>query len=135
MHLDTTQANAIIGAFFPRVVGIEFTHLEPGHSVCRLSVTPQLHNPGGVVHGGVHYSMADTGMAFALMRDLDDGQRCTTIEIKVAYYRAVTEGELTCSTRVVSRGRRIAFLQSRITNGDTLVAEATGTYYVSEIGK
>jgi acyl-CoA thioesterase len=88
-----------------------------------------------VVHGGVHYSMADTGMALALMGALDDRQRCTTIEIKVTYYKAVIEGELTCSTRVVFRGRRIAFLQSQIRNGEALVAEATGTYYISEISK
>jgi acyl-CoA thioesterase len=132
LHIDVDAANAMIGAYFPGMVAIEFIHIEPGHSICRCVVNERLHNPGGILHGGVPFSMADTGMAIALMALIDDGRRFSTIETKMSYYRAVVSGELICSTRVVKLGRRIAFLESEIRNNTEIVAQATGSYYVAD---
>lgn len=132
MHIDREAANAMIAAYFPGMLAIEFTHVEPGHSVCRCAVHERLHNPGGVLHGGVPFALADTGMAIALMGLVDDGRRVSTIETKVTYYRPVVAGELRCSTRVVKHGKRIAFLESEIHNGSELVAKAAGTYFVAD---
>jgi acyl-coenzyme A thioesterase PaaI-like protein len=47
----------------------------------------------------------------------------------------VASGRLTCDTRVVHRGKRIAILESEVRNGEQLVAKATGTYSLFKAGE
>ena len=94
-------------------------------------MTPKLHNPGNILHGAVPYTLADTGMAIALMLSLEGGKRFSTLEIKMSYFNAVTEGDIVCTTVVIKRGNRIAFLESEVVNGETVIARASGTYYIS----
>jgi acyl-CoA thioesterase len=74
--------------------------------------------------------MADTGMGAALFSLLSEGQRCATIEIKIVYLKAVTGGNLSCDTRVLQKGRKVAVLESEVRNGEDLVAKALGTFSV-----
>jgi acyl-CoA thioesterase len=116
---------------FADLIGLEITDAKKGFSRCELNATPELCNPNKVLHGGVLFSMADTGMGVALHMGLDRGQHCATIEIKIAYFRPVTDGRLVCESRVIQQGRRFAFLESEITNGERLVAKATGTFVIN----
>ncbi len=87
-------------------------------------------NPHGTVHGGVLYTMADQGMGAAVYSVLDENESCATIEVKMAYIAAAREGELVCETRLVSKGRRVAFLESDVTNDGRLVAKALGSFAI-----
>lgn len=115
---------------FGELPGLHFVQIEGGKSVCRLDVAPQLFNPVGVVHGGVMYALADTGMGGALVSDLQKDQFCSTIEIKISYLRTVTGGTLTCNESIMHRGKRIAFMSAEVHCGDLLVAQATGTFAI-----
>lgn len=115
---------------FGDLIGLEFTGCEGGRSRCILKVEQRLLNPHGVVHGGVMYSMADTGMGAALYSVMDSDNMCATVEIKIAYFRAVKSGTIVCETRIISRGKRIAALESEISSDGQLVAKASGTYSV-----
>jgi acyl-CoA thioesterase len=118
---------------FGELIGLEFTKCEGGFSRGVLEVDERHLNPHQVVHGGVIYSMADTGMGGAVYSCLDEGELCATVEIKIVYMAPVTSGRLTCDTRVVHLGKRIALLESEVTDGDTLVAKATGTYSLFKV--
>jgi acyl-CoA thioesterase len=115
---------------FGDLIGLELTGYEGGRSQCILKVEQRLLNPHGVVHGGVMYSMADTGMGAALYSVMDSVDLCATVEIKIAYFRAVTSGTMVCETRIISRGKRFAALESEISSDGELVAKASGTYSV-----
>ncbi|MBC7247303.1 MAG: PaaI family thioesterase [Actinobacteria bacterium] len=119
---------------FGELIGLTFSACGEGRSRCELPVREELFNPHGVLHGGVIYSMADTGMGGALYSILAEGELCATVEIKIAYLAAVSSGTLVCDTRVLERRSRIAVLESEVVNlgpqGDRLVAKALGTYYV-----
>ena len=115
---------------FGKLVGWQFTHSADGISRCQLEVTPQLLNPHGVLHGGVVYSLADTGMGAALYSLLEPGISCATAEIKISYFRPVTNGMLECETRVLKMGRKLAFLESEVRLGEDIVAKASGTYAI-----
>lgn len=115
---------------FSVVIGLGFRRLEKGYSQGILEVTDRLLNFNGHLHGGVIYSMADTGMGGALFSCLEKDERCTTIEIKIVYLNAVTSGTLTCETKLTHRSKRIAVLESEIQNEGRLVAKAIGTFYV-----
>ena len=115
---------------FGELIGLLFEEVGGGTSRCVLEVREKLLNPHGVVHGGALYSMADTGMGGALYSELEKDELCTTVEIKITYFKPVTEGTLTCDTKVVSRTRRIAALESEMLCDGDLVARASGTFYI-----
>ena len=116
---------------FADLIGLEIIEASPGHSLCELDVTPHLMNPTGVLHGGITYSLADTGMGVAIYKSLEKGQRCATIEIKITYLIPVVSGRLICETQLIQRGRRFAFVESEIRNGDRIVAKASGTFVIN----
>jgi acyl-CoA thioesterase len=115
---------------FGDLIGLQFIRCESGQSRCTLEVNQKLLNPHGAVHGGVLYSMADTGMGGATYTVMEKDELCATIEIKIVYFKAVRSGTLVCDTRIVSRGRRVAALESEITSDGRLVAKASGTFSV-----
>jgi len=77
---------------FAKLIGLVFESVEEGKSLCIIDINENLFNPQNVVHGGVLYSMADTGMGGALYPLLKDDEYCATIEIKISYFKPVLEG-------------------------------------------
>jgi acyl-CoA thioesterase len=120
---------------FGDLIGLEFTKHEKGYSQCTSQITPRLFNPHQVIHGGVLYSMADTGMGAALYSSLDEGELCATVEIKITYFKPVMKGNLVCNTRVINRGKRISTLESEILNDGVLVGKAYGTFSIFQMKK
>ncbi|MHA1492336.1 MAG: PaaI family thioesterase [Promethearchaeota archaeon] len=118
---------------FGELIGFNFTNIESGYTQCVLNVNNTLFNPHRVLHGGVIYSMADTGMGGALYSLLDKSELCATIEIKIVYFKTVKSGNLTCETRVIHKSKKIAVMESEIINNKQLVAKAYGTYSIFKI--
>ncbi len=73
-------------------VGFETTDRREGYALSELEVEPRHLNPYGTLHGGVLYTMADTGMGAALASTLVAGETSATIEINIVYIAAVTSG-------------------------------------------
>jgi acyl-CoA thioesterase len=101
-----------------------------GRCVWAMPIEAVHMNPYGVVHGGLLYTLVDYAMGGALTSMLDQGQRCTTLEIKMNYLAPAMDGEVRAEAWVVSKGGRIAVLQGDVRVGDTRLAVATGTFYV-----
>ena len=118
---------------FCDLIGLHFTTCARGHSHCTLNVVENLFNPHKVLHGGVIYTMADTGMGAALYTELDEEELCATLEIKIAYFVAVTEGHLSCDTELIHKSKKTAFLESKITNNGRLIAKAMGTFHIFDV--
>ena len=115
---------------FGDLIGLKFTKLEKGYSQCTLAVVDKLLNPHRVVHGGVLYSMADTGMGAAAYTNLGKNELCATIEIKINYFKAIKAGVLTCNTKVIHQGKKIVTMDSEILNDGQIVAKAMGTFSI-----
>lgn len=115
---------------FGELIGLVFEDMSKGTSCCRLDVNEKLYNPQNVIHGGVLYSMADTGMGGALYPLLKEGEYCATVEIKITYFKPVRDGSLECRSEVVNKGKTIASLESEISNGGKLVAKAYGSFSI-----
>jgi len=118
---------------FGDLIGLKFTKVEKGYSQCTLEVVEKLLNPHKVVHGGVLYSMADTGMGAAAYTNLGKNDLCATIEIKINYFKATKAGVLTCNTKVIHQGKNIVTMDSEIMNNGQVVAKAIGTYSIFKI--
>ncbi|QSX00358.1 PaaI family thioesterase [Haloterrigena alkaliphila] len=117
-------------AGFSELIGLEFTDAGDGYSRGTLTVSDRLTNPNDVLHGGVAYTMADSGMAAALQSEMTADERCATIEIKISYLEPVTEGTVTCESTVVRRGGSVAFLESEVQQEGASVARATGSFSI-----
>lgn len=115
---------------YAELIGLRFVEQRPGYSRCVLKVGDKHRNPHGVAHGAVLYALADTGMGAALYPTLEPGQLCATIQITMNYFKPVVSGVVTCTTEVVSRGKTVAHLESRLFAGELLVATANGNYSI-----
>jgi uncharacterized protein (TIGR00369 family) len=77
--------------------------------------------------------MLDSALGCAVHSKLEAGQAYTTLELKIAYHRALTKtsGPVRAEGTVVSIGRRAAFAEGRLTdNQGRLCASATSTLLV-----
>ena len=118
---------------FGDLIGLKFTKLNKGFSQCILQVNEKLYNPHNVLHGGVIYSMADTGMGGAVYPYLKMDELCATVEVKIVYFEAVKSGTLICDTKVIHKRKKIVILESEIKNGERIVAKAIGTYSIFKV--
>lgn len=115
---------------FGDLIGLRVDDSAAGASTLSLVLRPEHLNPHHVVHGAVVFALADTGMGAALVPTLDAGELCATIEIKINYFKPVTQGRLECRTTLLNRGKTVANLESRVFVGAQLVAAANGNYAI-----
>src|SRR3712207_1785978 len=112
---------------------IRLIEAEEGRVV--LEATPDLHlfNPIGTVHGGFAATMLDFAYGYAVLSKLRPGMRFSTLELKVAYHRAVTKdtGPVRAEGTIVTMGRRAAFTDARLVDAHgRLYASATSSLLV-----
>lgn len=115
---------------FADLLGFSVVERGDGRCVVELELDDRHRNPHGIIHGGVLYSLADTSMGGALTSLLDSAEICTTIEIKIAYFRPATAGLLRARSEVINRGRKTASLETSLELGDRLLARAYGTFMI-----
>jgi len=87
------------------------------------------------VHGGDAATLLDSACGCAVHSRLSASQSDTTLELKVAYHKAMTTGTGTvrAQSRVVCLDRRIAFAEATlIAAAGALYAPATPTLLISE---
>jgi uncharacterized protein (TIGR00369 family) len=95
------------------------------------------YNPIGVVHGGLVCTLLDSVAGCAVHSTLPAGVGYTSLEIKVSYLRPDRHGagELTATGRVTKPGRRAAFADGEVRDGDgRLIATASSTCLVFPLG-
>jgi acyl-CoA thioesterase len=114
------------------MVGVTFSKIEKGGSQAVLDVTDKLLNSMGVLHGGATYTLVDCGMGAALYSRLGEGKKGRTLEIKIAYLKAVTSGTVTCDTKVIHLSKTVATLESDVRQDGDLIAKAIGTFSIFE---
>ena len=93
------------------------------------------YNPIGMVHGGYAATLLDSACGCAVHASLGTQQSYSTLEIKIAYHKALTDkiGRIRAEGRVISLGRRVAFAEGRLIDSDgNLYAPASSTLLVRE---
>lgn len=113
----------------------DFIEVEPGHAVFAGTPGDHAYNPIGTVHGGYAATLLDSACGCAVHSRLDATQAYTTLELKVAYHKAIVRdtGVLRAEGRVLSMGRRAAFAEARLIDAEgRLYASATSTLLVFE---
>ena len=133
--LEQLQAMAASGRKAPigELMGFSLVEVEEGRAVFEGDPGEEVYNPIGTVHGGYAATLLDSACGIAVHSKLAAGQGYTTLELKVAYHKAMTAktGVVRAEGKVVSFGRRAAFAEARLTDADgRLLASATSSLLV-----
>lgn len=133
--LAAVQALLAAGVQPPIGQTLDFALVEvgPGRAVFEGIPGRHAYNPMGIVHGGYAATLLDSACGIATASRLAEGQSFTTLEIKVAYHKAMTEhtGLVRAEGVVTSMGRRVAFAEAKLTDKEgRLFASATSTLLV-----
>lgn len=116
-----------------QTMGFDHVEIDDGRVVFGATPHTGVYNPIGSVHGGFAATLLDSCVGCAVHSKLKPGQGYTTLELKVAYHRAMTQntGPVRAEGKVISIGRRAAFAEGRLTDlNGRLYATATSTLLV-----
>ncbi|KAA0913019.1 PaaI family thioesterase [Aquicoccus porphyridii] len=118
---------------YPFQAHVGFTITDWSDGYCRLEqpMLAHLGNRYGIPHGGVHATLLDTAMGYAICftGDPDDRQLAMTLSLNVQYH-AVAKGKLLITEgRRTGGGRSTVFAEGEIRDETgTIIATATGVF-------
>ncbi len=117
-------------------LGFALVELDRGRVVFEGTPDRSVYNPLGSVHGGYAATLLDSACGLAVQSELAAGRAHTTLELKVSYLRGLSErsGTVRSIGRVLSLGRRVAFAEATLHDGDgRLCATATSTLLLFDV--
>ena len=88
-----------------KLLGMRFEEASPDRVVLSCPVTPDLHQPFGLVHGGVHAALAETAASVGGALWFGDRGRVVGVSNHSDFLRAVREGELRAEATPLAQGR------------------------------
>lgn len=118
-------------ADFSRHVGPIYERRDPDGIVHGFLVTPVHGNLGGITHGGMIATFADTILGRFEKRDY--GQTTVTIRLLVDFVGPARIGDwLEGRSRIVRRTRSLVFCDGEITSGRHMVARCSAVFRLLE---
>jgi uncharacterized protein (TIGR00369 family) len=115
---------------FGYLLGMEFQILSPGEIEYRLKIEEKHLATPIAAHGGVIASLVDASLGIACLSKVALLDKVvSTIEFSLKFHKpAVLGAELVAQARVISAGNRILVSETKIYDGVTLIASASGTF-------
>ena len=101
---DPVTAPVPAGAFVEHL-GVDLDEVTGDRVRATWTVGPHLHQPHGILHGGVHCSVVETLASVGAAAWLGDRGRVVGVSNNTDFYRAVRDGTLTSTATPVHRGR------------------------------
>jgi 1,4-dihydroxy-2-naphthoyl-CoA hydrolase len=86
-------------------LGLTITSVSGDEIVGHMVLTPQLHQPFGIVHGGVYCAVVETVASYGAACWFGDKGNVVGVSNHTNFIRAVREGTLTVRSTPVHRGR------------------------------
>ena len=110
------------------LLGFRLTEIEKGRAVVDLEAGDQHANILGTLHGGVMATVADSAMGLAAASTLEAGERTTTVDLAIHFFRPLKSGRLRAVAGVVKDGRTLVYVECDLTDdAGRLVARASST--------
>jgi uncharacterized protein (TIGR00369 family) len=120
---------------FAELVGVEWIEDDPDGALARVSVSAELLQPFGLVHGGVYSTLVESVCSRATaLAVLEEGMAAMGQSITVNFLRPVTSGHVEVVARARHRGRTTWVWEAEIRDAaDRLCALAQMTIAVRPI--
>ena len=127
MSADSGAPGALAALMpFAQHLGLIVDQASPDEVIARLAWAPHLCTTGGIMHGGVLMSLADTAGAIVTFLGIPAGATTATITSTSQLFRPVTGGTVRAVAVPVHRGRTTVTAQTSLfDSGDRLVAQTT----------
>jgi 1,4-dihydroxy-2-naphthoyl-CoA hydrolase len=100
------------------LLGVELIEATPTRVELRLPVGPQVHQPFGLLHGGVSALLAESAASIGGAVAAAEGHSVVGIELNANHVRSMRDGVLTVVATPVSVGRRIHVWTIELTDQD-----------------
>jgi 1,4-dihydroxy-2-naphthoyl-CoA hydrolase len=113
-----TMTEPDITGGFVRLLGMEFVEVGPERVVLRWTVRPELHQPFGILHGGVHCAAIETAASIAGAAWFGDRGDVVGVSNQTDFLRAVRDGALAATATPIHRGRLQQLWQVEIRDDD-----------------
>ena len=98
---------------------IEYVDVGENFLVARMPVSPRVHQPDGVLHGGASVALAESVGSAASYVFLDGNQFYVRgIEIAANHVKSVKDGYVYARASIVHKGRTTQLWEIKITNED-----------------
>jgi 1,4-dihydroxy-2-naphthoyl-CoA hydrolase len=123
----SADLNALVALLpFASHLGLVLDEADAHRVVARLDWASHLCTSGGVMHGGVLMSLADTAGALVTFLGLPEGKTTATITSTSHMFRPVTGGTVRAVAVPVHRGRTTVTAQTSVYDAaERLVAQTT----------
>ena len=123
-----------ISEFLPKIpfnalLGVKLSRVHRDGIAIECIIRRELTNRAGVAHGGVAAAMADIAVGMAINRHFDGKRKITTIEMKINYFRPVSEGRIFARSHLLRLGSTLGVGSVDLTDTQrNLVGTAIVTY-------
>ncbi len=116
---------------FAVTLGIELDAASAGEVRGHLAWSPERCTAGGILHGGVLMSLADSLGGICAYLNLPPGARTATISSSSVFLRGIQAGVVTVVARPLHAGRAVIVVQTDLTDdAGNLAAQVTQTQAV-----
>jgi uncharacterized protein (TIGR00369 family) len=89
------------------LLGVETVSADPDKVVLRLPVTRKVHQPFGILHGGVSALLAESAASFGGALSVAEDKSVAGIELNASHLRPMRDGVLTATATPVRKGRTV----------------------------
>ncbi len=98
---------------------IEFTEVGDDYLIAKMPVTPRVHQPDGVLHGGASVALAESVGSMASYVFLNTEEFIIRgIEISANHLKSIAEGFVFAKASFIHKGRTTQLWEIRITDED-----------------
>jgi 1,4-dihydroxy-2-naphthoyl-CoA hydrolase len=94
-----------IASGFAELIGLSFKEIGPDRVVVALEIGPMLHQPYGIVHGGVWCGVVESAASVGAGAWLGDRGTVVGVSNHTNFIRAAREGAVTATATPIHRGR------------------------------
>lgn len=101
---------------FDDLLGVRITSASGDRVLAEIDVTPQLHQPNGIVHGGVHATVVEVTASVGASLWLGEGRAAVGVSNHTDFLRSVSEGMLRAEAVPVQQGRTLQLWRVEITD-------------------
>ena len=96
---------------------IEFVDVGKDFVKARMPVTPKVHQPNGILHGGATVALAETvGSSAAFLLNNTSNVSVRGIEISANHLQSISEGFVYATAKPIRQGKTIQFWEIKVTD-------------------
>jgi uncharacterized protein (TIGR00369 family) len=99
-------------------LGIEVVELDPTRVVLTMPIGPPVHQPFGILHGGVSALLAESAASVGGSLNVPEGKGIVGIEISASHLRGAVSGTLIAVGTPIRIGRTIQVWRIELTDQD-----------------